>query len=227
MTSILNTLPPESHVRLRALITEVLRVNEQFNLTAVREPEAAWVKHILDPLQALPTGFFEARQSVLDVGSGPGFPGLPLLMARPDLRLTCLDSTRKKCDFIRDTAAKFDLPVKIICDRAETIGQNVVWRERYDIATCRAVGKMSEVAELCLPLVKPGGHVLLWRGESAPSDLKLARSAIGILGGRFQEIRPYNLPDHDTKYHLIVLEKVSRTPKLYPRRIGVPRQQPL
>jgi 16S rRNA (guanine527-N7)-methyltransferase len=227
MSEILQSLSPEIQKRLRELIDEVLRVNQQFNLTAVREPEAAWVKHILDSLQGLQTGLFELHRSVIDVGTGPGFPGLPLAVARPELKLSFVESTRKKCDFIRDTGEKFGLNIRVINQRAEEIGQNVVWRERYDIATARAVGSFGEVCELCLPLVKVGGHLVLWRGSAAEEETKTSKGAIKVLGGQFKTLYPYTLPGLDMTYHIVVIEKTKPTPAIYPRRVGIPKQNPL
>lgn len=220
-------LPPERVARLHLLLDEVLRVNQQFNLTAVREPEAAWTKHVLDSLQGLKTGLFEGHQSVIDVGSGAGFPGLALAIARPELKLRVLDATRKKCDFMQSVSDQLELGVKAMNERAEEVGQNIVWRERFDMGIARAVGSLSEVCELVLPLVKVGGHAVLWRGSFAHDETKTAKGAIKTLGGNLQNILPYHLPDNKLTYHLIVIEKVARTPKTFPRRVGLPKQKPL
>lgn len=214
---------------LRQLIEEVLRVNRQFNLTAVRDFDGAWIKHIIDSLQALPTGLLEGRKSLVDVGAGAGFPGLALAVARPDLRVQLLDSTRKKCDFIDATAKMLELNARAQCGRAEEFGQTVVWRERFDLATARAVGNFSEVCELTLPLVKTGGHLLLWRGVAAGEEVKNGGKMLKELGAdpHRVEIRPYTLPGHDIPYHLVVIPKVKNTPKMFPRRVGIPKSQPL
>jgi 16S rRNA (guanine527-N7)-methyltransferase len=222
-------LAPEIVVRLHSLIDEVLRVNQQFNLTAVRDPDDAWTKHILDSLQGLETGLFEGRKSVIDVGAGVGFPGLALAVARPDLRLTSLDSTRKKCDFIRSAGETFGLDLRVLNERAEDVGQNVVWRDRFDVGIARAVGALPEVCELTLPLVRTGGHAVLWRGEKADEEAKAAANAIRKLGGALHTAasRSYRLPGHELTYHLLVVEKIARTPRQFPRRIGLPKQKPL
>ena len=220
-------LSPERVARLHQLLDEVLRVNQQFNLTAVREPEAAWNKHVLDSLQGLRTQLFEGHQSVIDVGSGAGFPGLALAIARPELKIRVLDATRKKCDFMQSASEQLQLNVKTINERAEDVGQNVVWRERFDVGTARAVGSLSEVCELVLPLVRVGGHAVLWRGSFAHEEAKTSNSAIKTLGGKLQNILPYHLPDNELTYHLIVIEKIARTPKTFPRRVGLPKQKPL
>jgi 16S rRNA (guanine527-N7)-methyltransferase len=207
----------------------VLRVNQQFNLTAVRDFDSAWTKHVEDSLQALPTNLLEGRKSLVDVGAGAGFPGLALAAARPELRVTLVDSTRKKCDFINTTAKHLELDASAQCERAEEMGQSVVWRERFDIATARAVGGFAEVCELTLPLVKTGGHLLLWRGSAAEEEVKTGARALRELGAdsKTVEIRPYSLPGFDLTYHLIVISKTRATPRQYPRRIGIPKAQPL
>ena len=161
------TIDPALEPDLRRLIAHVLEVNRSFNLTAIRDENEAWTKHILDSLQGLSTGLFEGEKQVIDIGSGAGFPGLPLAIVRPQLKVVLLDATRKKCDFLTATAADFSPRTRVICDRAETIGHRVEWRERFAVATMRAVGSMSEACELAMPLIKIGGHAVLWRGTWA------------------------------------------------------------
>ncbi|HEX8552136.1 MAG TPA: 16S rRNA (guanine(527)-N(7))-methyltransferase RsmG [Abditibacteriaceae bacterium] len=214
---------------LRALVAELLRVNALFNLTAVRDFDGAWTKHIEDSLRGLDSELFETQKKVIDIGSGAGFPGLALAVARPDLRITLLDSTRKKCDYIDATAKLLSLNAKALCGRAEEWGQNPVWRERFDVATVRAVGGFAEVCELALPFVKTGGHLVLWRGVAAPEEVKAGANALAALGAdaKSVEIRPYELPGHELMYHLITIPKTRRTPREFPRRVGIPKQKPL
>ena len=218
---------PETETRLHALIDEVLRVNLQLNLTAIREPQEAWTKHIIDSLQGLETNLFEGKKSVIDIGSGAGFPGLPLAIARPDLKVTLLESTRKKCDFLRATIEKFELNAKVLNERAETVAQNKVWRERYALATVRAVGSLSEVCEIALPLVKVGGHAVLWRGQWAKEETQATRGVLKNLGGKLSGITPYQLSGHPLQFHLVIIEKIAPTPAKFPRRDGLPKHQPL
>ncbi len=220
-------LEAKIEARLRALLDHVLEVNKQFNLTSVRDPELAWHKHIVDSLQGLETGLFEARKSVFDLGAGAGFPGLPLAIARPIFPLTCIESTGKKATFLRGAIEKFGIEGRVLSERAEALGQNTVWRERFDIGVCRAVGSISEVCELGLPLLRVGGHFVLWRGQNAHEEIKTAKNALGKLGARVEQIIAYQLPDHAGDYHLVKLAKFQSTPRLYPRRDGIPKQQPL
>lgn len=213
--------------RLRAYLAEVLRANEQFNLTAVRDEETAWVKHVEDSLAGLRSGLFEKPDRVIDIGTGPGFPGVILAIARPQMQVTLLESIAKKCRFLEEAVATHAPGTRVICERAEIAGHDPQFREKFNIATARAVGSLSEVCELAMPFVKFGGKVLLWRGQNAAEEVAVSTKAINTLGGEAQVLEEYRLPGHDTAYHLVVVKKVGATPSKYPRRVGVPKKQPL
>lgn len=223
----MESLAPESEARLRELVDRLLETNRQFNLTAVRDPGEAWQKHILDSLQGLQTGLFDGQVRVVDVGSGAGFPGLPLAITRPDARFTFIEATRKKCGFIQATSEHFGLKAQVINARAEEAGHEAKLRAQFEVATVRAVGSFMEVAEYCLPLVKVGGHVVLWRGKDAEAEAGDSELALDLLGGALQDVHPYELPGHPMQYHLVILYKHGQTPAKYPRRTGIPKSQPL
>ena len=213
--------------KLRAYLDEVLRANREFNLTAVRDPELAWSKHILDSLQGAQLDLFKDAEKVIDVGTGPGFPGVVLAIAHPHLEVVLLDSTRKKCNFL-EAATQVHAPnARVLCARAEEAGHEQKLRAQFDVAVARAVGSFTEICELCLPFVKVGGHVLLWRGQSAQEEIKDSQKALKTLGARARVLQSYQLPDHETQYHLTLVEKLRSTPGVYPRRVGIPKQQPL
>ena len=221
-------LSPAIEANLRELITDLLDYNTRVNLTSIREPEAAWNKHILDSLQALPTRLFDGRLRVVDVGTGPGFPGLPLALARPgELQLTFIESVNKKCEFIRQMNTKFRLNARILNERAEIIGQDYGYRAKYDVAVARAVGSLTEVAELTMPFVAPHGYAVLWRGKDAEAEAREFKWPLSRFGGVVQDIIPYQLPDSDMTYHLTIIQKKSPTPKTFPRAVGVPKRDPL
>ena len=224
-------LSPELSDKLHAYLDEVLRANQQFNLTSVRDPELAWSKHILDSLQALrqeqSTPLFEGAQKVIDVGTGAGFPGAVLAIARLNLQVTLLEATRKKCNFLESATASLAPNAGVLCARAEDAARDSSLREKFDVAIARAVGSFTEVCELCLPFVKIGGHVLLWRGQYAALEVEESKRALQTLGGKAGVLRSYQLPLHDSNYHLVLVEKTKSTPGLYPRRSGLPKQQPL
>ena len=161
MDSIAGTLSPETQGQLRSLVHELLEANQHVNLTSIRDPDEAWIKHIGDSLQALQLGLFDVPARMVDIGTGAGFPGLPILIARPQLKMTLLESTGKKCAYLKSVATKLGLKVSVLSDRAERAGQSPVYRARYHLATVRAVGKLSEVCELALPLLLVGGLSLI------------------------------------------------------------------
>lgn len=221
----------ENEQRLRAYLEEVLRANQQFNLTAVREFDKAWIKHVLDSLEvfdhAASTRLFEGEQKIIDVGSGAGFPGVVLAIARPNLQVTLLEATRKKCNFLEVATQQHAPNARVLCARAEDAGHDLQLRESFDVAVARAVGSFSEVLELCLPFVKTGGNVLLWRGQNAREEILEAKRALQMLGAKAEVLAAYRLTEHELDYHLVRVEKLKSTPKAYPRRDGLPKQQPL
>ena len=221
-------LSPAVEANLRELIAALLDFNTRVNLTSIREPEAAWNKHVLDSLAGLQTRIFDGNLKVVDVGAGAGFPGLPLAIARPgELQLTFVESVNKKCEFIRQMNQKFDLGAQILNERAEVTGQNPKFRAQFDVATARAVGALTEVAELTLPLVSPHGYAVLWRGKDAESEAREFKWPLSRLGGVVQEVRPYQIPGLELTYHLVIIQKKSPTPKQFPRAVGVPKREPL
>lgn len=208
---------------------ELIAWNKKINLTRIVEPEEIAVKHFLDSLsvcQALPDlspGF-----SIIDVGSGAGFPGLPLKIALPDIRLTLLESTGKKTAFLQHIVNTLNLTgVTVLTARAEEAGQQPTHREQYDIAVARAVSALPTLAEYILPLVKVGGLVIVQKGQPPAEEVKAATSALEILGGKLYEILPVTVPGLNAERHLLVISKDKSTPKQYPRRPGLPAKKPI
>lgn len=212
--------------RLRRLLDLLLTASRHQNLTALRDPDEAWIRHILDSLAALELGLLEEPGQVVDVGAGAGFPGLPLAVARPELQLTAVEATARKCRFIEAAASALELRVRVVAERAETLGQDPNFRELFDVALARAVGSFSEVAELTLPLVKVGGHGIFWRGTGGPAEAAAATGALATLGGELVQVHPYQLPAAPL-FHLVAIRKLGPTPAVYPRRPGVPHRKPL
>lgn len=203
--------------------------NERFNLTAITDDDGIQVKHFLDSLsllKALPPGWGRGR--LVDVGTGAGFPGLPLKLICPDLRLTLVEATGKKVTFLQTLVEKLRLPgVTVVKARAEDLGQDPAHREQYDLAVARAVAEMPVLAEYLLPLVRLGGHAIAQKGQDAPAEVHAAEDAVRRLGGTLSQIIPIELPGIVETRHLVVYAKTALTPPAYPRRPGVPSKSPL
>ena len=211
--------------------------NERVNLTRITDYEAVQVKHFLDSLACLPliqrtwakvAWTREAGAQAIDVGSGAGFPGVALKIVWPGLRLTLLEATGKKAEFLRFLVQRLGLAdVAVVHARAEEIGHHPAHREQYDLALARALAEMAALAELTLPLVRSGGLVIAYKGEDPAAEVAAAHRAILAMGGQVREIQPLSIPGLDEARHLVVLEKVTSTPAKYPRRPGMPAKRPL
>lgn len=203
--------------------------NERANLTAITDYEEVQIRHFLDSLsclQVLTDLSPEAR--CIDIGAGAGFPGLPLKIIRPQLRLTLLESTGKKVRFLEHMVRKLGLQgVELIKGRAEELGRRPDRRESYDVALARAVAQLPVLLEYALPLLKLGGLFVAQKGMEIEEELVGARPAMEVLGGRLKEVREVHLPGLEAVRHLVVVEKVSLTPDKYPRRAGIPAKRPL
>ncbi len=221
-----------SHLRLFQLYyEELVEWNRRFNLTAITDYEAVQVRHFVDSLSclmALPIADLRSGARVVDVGTGAGFPGLPLKILCPEMRLTLLEATRKKVEFLDYMVERLDIEdVHIIHGRAEELGRRPSHREVYDWALARAVAEMPTLVEYLLPLVRVGGRVLAQKGEGAMAEVHAADEAIRILGGHVRRLVPVDLHGVAETRYLVVVDKVATTPARYPRRPGVPAKRPL
>jgi len=207
---------------------ELIAWNEKFNLTAIRDREGIRVKHFLDSLTCLRA--FPALQNhkVIDIGTGAGFPGIPLKLYCPGIQLTLVESIGKKATFCRHMAETLELKnVDVLALRAEEMGRLPAHREQYDLALARAVAPLPVLAEYLLPLLKRGGKMLAQKGETAPAECQQAEHAIQMLGGRLEKLIPVTLPGVTGERHLVLVEKIAATPPAYPRPTGVPQKKPL
>lgn len=207
---------------------QLLDWNQRFNLTAIDEPEKIRTKHFLDSLSCLLAMREKPMTRVIDVGTGAGFPGLPLKIICPDIRLVLVESVGKKADFCRHVIRALDLEgVEVLQNRAEEVGQMPAHREQYDWALARAVALLPVLAEYLLPLVRLGGFMLAMKGENAPAEAHTAERAFRLLGGHLQRLIPVALPGVADERYLVVVDKVAASPTTYPRRVGVPARKPL
>jgi 16S rRNA (guanine527-N7)-methyltransferase len=205
---------------------ELQRWNQHVNLTAISDEHGIVIRHFLDSLRcALSWG--AAPNSLADVGAGAGFPGLALKILHPELHLTLIESVEKKAAFLRHILAKLGLSdVEIVVGRAETIGRNAAYRERYDVAIARAVAELRVLAEYCLPFCRIGGRFLAPKGAQSDNELIGAQKTIDQLGGRLIAVEDVDLPGVERRV-LVVVEKVAPTPPQYPRAVGIPAKRPL
>lgn len=210
-------------------LQELIAWNERVNLTSITEPDEIITKHFLDSLSVyLALQDLPPTVSLIDVGSGAGFPGLPLKIALPQLRLTLLEATGKKTAFLQHLLQSFNLTaVPVVTARAEEAGQQPKHRERYEVAVARAVAGLPVLVEYMLPLVKVGGRVIVQKGQDPTDEVQQAARALRILGGKVQRIMPVTVPDLAAQRHLVIIQKMKTTPKQYPRRSGLPAKTPL
>ncbi|RJQ32541.1 MAG: 16S rRNA (guanine(527)-N(7))-methyltransferase RsmG [Peptococcaceae bacterium] len=204
------------------------RENKLLNLTAVIEAKDVAIKHFLDSLSCLRAVPFEGRMKVLDVGTGAGFPGIPLKICRPELMVTLLESAEKKAVFLGKLIRGLDLAaVEVIRARAEDIGRERGYREGFDRVVARAVARLRVLAEYCLPAVKEKGFFVAMKGIASAEELEEAGKAIRELGGVVKEVFHLNLPFTGENRNLVLVEKIGPTPLKYPRRPGIPLKRPL
>ena len=199
--------------------------NEKINLTAIVEDEEIILKHFIDSLTIIE--FIEDNNSIIDVGTGAGFPGIPIKIANENTKITLLDSLNKRLNFLNKVIDDCGLKdISTVHGRAEDVGNNKDYREKYDIATARAVANLSTLTELCLPFVKIGGRFIAMKGSSI-EELEEAKKAIEILGGEVEKTVKITLPNSDIERNIIIIKKIKSTPKGYPRKAGIPANKPL
>lgn len=204
----------------------VLEWNEKINLTAITEDNEVDVKHFLDSLSLFKTKYLEGEKSLIDIGTGAGFPGIVLKIYNEDLKITLLDSLNKRIKFLQLVVDELNLEnIEAVHARAEELGRSENYREKYDIVTSRAVANLSTLLEYDMPFVKVGGYFIAMKGPEYKVELQ-ETSAIEILGGKLEEVVEIALPDNITHY-LIVIKKIKNTPAKYPRAGGKPKNNPL
>lgn len=207
---------------------ELLAWSEKFNLTAIRDIEGIRTKHFLDSFSCILAWKEIPPKRLIDVGTGAGFPGIPLKILYPSMELTLVESVGKKASFCRHMVEILKLQsVEVITGRAEEVGQMPAQRESYDWAVARAVANLPVLAEYLLPLVRVGGRMIAQKGHSAPAEAHIAEKAFRLLGGRMRSLLPVTLPGVAEERYLVVVDKVAATPLQFPRKPGFPAKSPL
>ena len=202
--------------------------NKKINLTAITEPKDVAIKHMVDSLSCFKADLFKENTSLIDVGTGAGFPGLPLKIFYPSLKLTLLDSLNKRVKFLQLVVDELGLKdVEVIHARSEEAARNKKYREKFDLATARAVARLPIICEYCLPFVKDGGTFIAFKGRQYEEEATQAQKAIKVLGGEIADIMPVKLPEIDDKRAVIYIKKIKSTPKTYPRKAGTPERNPI
>ncbi|MFD0896797.1 16S rRNA (guanine(527)-N(7))-methyltransferase RsmG [Loigolactobacillus binensis] len=225
------TLSDQQMAQFHRYFEVLVTVNQQMNLTNITAEPEVYLKHFYDSLT--PSFYLPALRttalSICDIGAGAGFPSIPLKIAFPQLQVTIVDSLNKRINFLNQLAGELNLAnVAFYHDRAETFGsKRGEHREQYDLVTARAVARLNVLSELCLPLVKKGGHFVALKGQLPDGELAEADYAISKLGGKLSTTTAFNLPETGDQRHLIVIAKKRQTPKSYPRRAGIPNREPL
>jgi 16S rRNA (guanine527-N7)-methyltransferase len=206
----------------------LLEWNEKFNLTAITDPREVIIQHFLDSVSVLKLALIQDGASVLDMGSGAGFPGIPLKIMLPGIRLTMVDAVQKKTVFLQEVIRYLDLnQSEAIHARAEDLGKAERQREAYDLVVSRAVAELRVLLEYCMPFVKTGGFFVSHKGPGAAEEMEQAKKAIQVLGGHAVKTEKMNIPFSEKTHNLVVVKKTSRTPINYPRQAGKPKKSPL
>jgi 16S rRNA (guanine(527)-N(7))-methyltransferase GidB len=213
--------------RFSIYIDLLVEWNKKMNLTAITDEEGIIIKHFLDSLSCLQTGYDFFRASAIDVGTGAGFPGIPMKIAVPAMELTLLDSLNKRTIFLTELMDRIGLQCKIIHGRAEDFGVKPAYREKYDFAFSRAVANMSVLFEYTLPFVKVGGNLLCLKGPGVFEEIEGSGNAAEILGGSMGKIIPTNVYKSDFTHYIAVVKKVKTCPGKYPRKAGMVEKKPL
>ena len=200
--------------------------NEKINLTAITDDAGIATKHFLDSLTAIHTGYVKGR--VIDVGTGAGFPGLVLKIAKPEIELTLLDSLNKRVNFLKTVCGEVGInDIELVHARAEDGGKNRMYRGQFDTVVSRAVANLTILSEWCIPFLKRGGYFLALKGPLADDEVKNAKRAVKILGGVIEDIFEVKIPFTQLNHKIIIIKKVGQTPLKYPRKAGIATKTPI
>lgn len=204
----------------------LIKWNEKINLTAIVEPKEIILKHFIDSLTIIK--YIEPNKTMIDIGTGAGFPGIPIKIVREDLKITLLDSLNKRINFLNEVIKDLELEnINAVHARIEEYAKNKQYREKYDVSTSRAVANLTTLSEYMLPMVSVGGMAICMKGSEINEEISKSKNSIKILGGEITKIEEFTLPKSDYKRNLILIEKTKQTPGKYPRKPGIPSKEPL
>ena len=200
----------------------LIEYNQKFNITAITERDEVIEKHFIDSLLNVDN---VDGKTLIDIGSGGGFPAIPIRIFKDDIKLVMVDSTGKKCEFLKTVVDNLELTnVSVICGRAEELAKEKTYREKFDMCSARAVARLNTLCEYCMPFVKKGGKFIAYKGN-AEEEIAEAKNAIKVLGGKVEKVDNFSLSD--AKRQIITIKKISSTPNIYPRGNGKERKKPL
>ena len=206
----------------------LIEKNKVMNLTAITEFNDVVEKHFLDSVSLIQVKNLDDPIRVIDLGTGAGFPGIPLKIMFPNLKVTLMDSLNKRILFLQDVISKLKLDdITAVHGRAEEAGKNPLYREQYDLCVSRAVANISTLSEYCLPFVKVGGQFISYKSSVIDEELSAGKKSIHLLGGKLDRVYKFSLPDSNIERSFVMIDKVSNTPKRYPRKAGTPGKEPL
>ncbi|QGU96748.1 16S rRNA (guanine(527)-N(7))-methyltransferase RsmG [Clostridium bovifaecis] len=202
--------------------------NEKVNLTAITEDEEIIKKHFIDSMKIFKFEPLKKAKRVIDIGTGGGFPGIPMKIIRPEMEIVLLDSLKKRINVLQDILKNIEVnDVSTIHGRAEDYAQAPQYREKFDAVVSRAVANLAVLSEFCLPYVKVGGYFVAMKGPAVEEEVIEAKKAIGVLGGKLEEIIEVEIEGSDLNHNLVIIKKVKNTPKQYPRKAGTAAKKPL
>lgn len=219
-------LDNEAIIRFDKYAEMLVETNKTLNLTAITAPDEIVYKHFIDSLSLFTVVNIEKNAKVIDVGTGAGFPGVVLLIARPDIKITLMDGTLKRLNFIENLLNELNLNAEILHSRAELAGKDAKYREKFDLVTARAVANMNTLSEYCLPFAKIGGIFAPLKASKADEELEASKNAIKLLGGKIKDVKHLNI-DNCGERCIIITEKISQTPPKYPRASAQISKKPL
>ena len=218
----------EKVIKFYKYMNLLIEWNKKINLTAIIEPNDIILKHFVDSLSLVKSIKLNGDESLIDVGTGAGFPGIPIKIMFPNLKIILIDSLNKRLLFLNEVINILGLDkIELVHGRAEDLGKNSNYREKYDLCVSRAVANISTLSEYCIPFIKLNGYFICYKADGCMNEINIGKNAIKVLGGKIKNIDEFVLPDSDMSRNVIIIDKIKNTPNKYPRKAGIPVKEPL